>query len=323
MNRKERVLAALRGEPVDHVPVSFWRHFRDENGRPPMGKESAQYHLKFYQETGMDFIKIMYDGFTAPFEFQNIRTVPDLVKAVADGPREKYSQDLYERAAWTSELLKDEVVTYFNLFSSFMLLRKIGDDVLAELLRQDKKSVLLALQEITSTLCRVEERILTQTGCLGLFVCFQGAEEARFSDEEYDEIVRPADLQILETANRYSQYNIAHFCAWDGNKNRLSRWRGYPAGTVNWATYIDGLSLAQGKAYFGGRSVLGGFDNRVGSLLYLGTKEEIQQEARRLAAEYRREQGGLEGLILGADCSILPPFELERFRWVREAMWED
>ena len=128
MNRKERVLAALRGEKTDRVPVSFWRHFRDETGNPPMGRKSAQYHLDFFRETGVDFVKIMYDGFSAPFAFDKVETVTDLVRAVASGPKEDYVRDLYERAAWTCELLGEEVCLYFNVFSSFMLLRKIGDD---------------------------------------------------------------------------------------------------------------------------------------------------------------------------------------------------
>ena len=323
MNRKERVLAALRGEKTDRVPASFWRHFRDETGNPPMGRKSAQYHLDFFRETGVDFVKIMYDGFSAPFAFDKVETVTDLVRAVASGPKEDYVRDLYERAAWTCELLGEEVCLYFNVFSSFMLLRKIGDDKLARFLEQDKRSVLGVLEEITSTVSRAEEKILRETDCLGLFVCFQGAEESRFSKEEYDEIVLPADLMLLDTANRYSQYNMAHFCAWDGNKNDLSRWKDYPACAVNWAIYVDGLTLPEGKRYFGGRPVLGGFDNRVGSLLYKGTKEEIQKETRRILCEYRDAFGNTNGLIIGADCSILPPFELERFRWVREAVWEE
>ena len=116
MNRKERVLAALRGEKTDRVPVSFWRHFRDETGNPPMGRKSAQYHLDFFRETGVDFVKIMYDGFSAPFAFDKVETVTDLVRAVASGPKEDYVRDLYERAAWTCELLGEEVCLYFNVF---------------------------------------------------------------------------------------------------------------------------------------------------------------------------------------------------------------
>lgn len=322
MNKKERVLAALQGKSTDRVPVSFWRHFRDETGKPPMGKESAQYHLEFYRETGLDFVKIMYDGFAAPFETQGIHTVPELVRAVKSGGKKAYIEGLTDRALWVNELLKDEVYTYFNVFSSFMLLRKIGDDTLEELLRRDKRSVLGALEELTQVLCEAEEKILTQCGCLGLFVCFQGAEENRFSEEAYAEIVRPADLRLLETANRHSAYNMAHFCAWDGNKNVLSRWQDYPARAVNWAISIDGMTLPQGRDYFGGRPVLGGFDNRVGSLLYTGTKAEIQAETRRLVREYRESCGSTDGLLIGADCSILPPFALERFCWVREAIME-
>ncbi len=69
MTKKERVLSALKGERVDKIPVSFWRHFEGA-GVSLTNKEVAQKHLDFYRATDLDFIKVMYDGFTAPFPLE-------------------------------------------------------------------------------------------------------------------------------------------------------------------------------------------------------------------------------------------------------------
>ncbi|RPJ42390.1 MAG: uroporphyrinogen decarboxylase, partial [Deltaproteobacteria bacterium] len=34
MDKKERIVAALQGLPVDRVPISFWRHFPDIDHDP-------------------------------------------------------------------------------------------------------------------------------------------------------------------------------------------------------------------------------------------------------------------------------------------------
>lgn len=320
MNKKERVIAALEGRPVDRVPVSFWRHMRSDAGDgPALGRECAEKHLAFYRSTDLDFIKIMQDGFNAPFD-THITSIQDLRRIRPADPDSSFVRDYIERAMWVNELIGGEVPTYCNLFSPFMLLRKIGDETLSELIRQDEKEVAAALDRISEGMCGIIESLLTTCGCFGLFVCFQGAEFDRFSPDVHQRLVRPGDLRVMTCANRFSAYNIAHFCAWDGGRNDLTRWRDYPARAVNWAVHIDRLDLAEGKAFFGGRPVMGGFDNRVDRLLFKGTKEQVQAETHRLVAEYTMKTGSANGLILGADCSFLPPFELERFNWVTDAL---
>ena len=63
-----------------------------------------------------------------------------------------------------------------------------------------------------------------------------------------------------------------------------------------------------------GRTVWGGFDNRPGSLIYTGTKEEIESEVKRLI-----EAGGKNGYIIGPDCSIHDELSEERIKWIVEA----
>ena len=120
MTKKERVRRALAGQPVDKVPVSFWRHFAGADSMSQ--KQVAQEHLKFYQQTDLDFIKIMSDGFTAPFDL-DIKTLFDLRKIRPVGSEHPYVAGILERASYVNDLLGDKVDTWFNIFSPFMLLR--------------------------------------------------------------------------------------------------------------------------------------------------------------------------------------------------------
>jgi len=83
---------------------------------------------------------------------------------------------------------------------------------------------------------------------------------------------------------------------------------------INWASSVEGFSLAQGKEFFGGKAVLGGFANEANSLIATGTKEEVQAFARKALKE-----AGLVGTMLGADCTVPSDISWERLEWVREA----
>ncbi len=54
MTSRERTLAALRGAPVDRVPLSFWLHnFATENSAAGLAGETARLATTF----GWDFLK--------------------------------------------------------------------------------------------------------------------------------------------------------------------------------------------------------------------------------------------------------------------------
>lgn len=120
---------------------------------------------------------------------------------------------------------------------------------------------------------------------------------------------------MLKYANTLSENNILHCCGWAGDENRVEVWQDYPAKAVNWAVYVENMTLPEGKKFFGGKCVLGGFDNRKDGILYSGTKEEVQKEAVRLVTE-----AGDIGVIIGADCTLPSDIPVERMKWVREAL---
>jgi len=155
--------------------------------------------------------------------------------------------------------------------------------------------------------------ILEEAGADGIFYSVQNGEQNRFTAEEYRNWVTPSDKAVLDYANSLSDMNAIHFCGWEGDANRLSVWEDYRAPVISWARYVDGLDVAQAKAHFG-CTVWGGFDNRPGTLLYTGSREEIEKETASLI-----EQGGRKGYIVGADCSLHDELDEERIRWVADA----
>ena len=143
-------------------------------------------------------------------------------------------------------------------------------------------------------------------------------EVDRFTREEYYRWVRPTDLKIIEAANAVSDYNIVHYCGYTGVPNDLQRWLDYPAKVINWHTSTDHLNPAQAREVFGQDKVLlGGMDNGFESIIFKGTKEEIQMEVRRLVSAYENTP-----FILGADCTVPPTTDYDHIRWAVEATRE-
>ena len=61
--------------------------------------------------------------------------------------------------------------------------------------------------------------------------------------------------------------------------------------------------------------MLGGFDNRAGSLMVKGTKEEIQAYTKELVRKH-----GRTGVMLGADCTLPAGTDTQRMQWVVDAV---
>ena len=321
MDKRTRVLHAMNGEQVDHVPVGFWFHFY---GDEAIGDACVQAHLKYYRETDLDFLKVMNDGF-APYPLEKIERAADWRKVKPLDADHPFIREQVERAAAIVREIGSERCVFYNVFAPFSTLRaaaaEIGitdADVMAHI-KEDKLSVMAALDAIAQTSALLSELLITEAGCDGIYYPVQGAELDRFTQEEYKEIITPSDLYVLEHANRYSQNNILHMCGWAGNKNRLDVWKEYPAKVVNWAVHVEGMDLQAGRYFIGGRTALGGFETHWDEhshrgLIYTGTKEELQQYTKDIILNY-----GNRGLMIGGDCTVDANVDWEKIRWVVEA----
>ena len=327
-SKRELVLKAFRGEPVDRVPVGFWHHFTNEDewlvgfGNQAIIEKNLAGHQAFLAEVEPDFIKLMSDGYFAyPNErlkkVQSIKDLADIEPLGADHPWISEQVELVQkiRAGFTEDL-----VAIYNIFAPVTyfkwLIGKVagGDDIIADFLVEDAVLTKRVLDVIAQDIAALTERIIKEAGADGIYLSVQSIQDARVSAEDYKAFIAPSELAVLEAANAAGGVNILHICGYEGARNDVHLFTDYPAQVINWAVGPEGISLAEGRKLFGGRTVLGGFENGKDGLLYTGSQAAIQDETKRLIAE-----AGKNALIIGADCTIPSDIEVERIQWVRQA----
>ena len=327
-SKRELVLKAFRGEPVDRVPVGFWHHFTNEDewlvgfGNQAIIEKNLAGHQAFLAEVEPDFIKLMSDGYFAyPNErlkkVQSIKDLADIEPLGADHPWISEQVELVQkiRAGFTEDL-----VAIYNIFAPVTyfkwLVGKVagGDDIIADFLAENAVLTKRVLDVIAKDIAALTERIIKEAGADGIYLSVQSIQDARVSAEDYKTFIAPSELAVLEAANAAGGVNILHICGYEGARNDVHLFTDYPAQVINWAVGPEGISLAEGRKLFGGRTVLGGFENGKDGLLYTGSQAAIQDETKRLIAG-----AGKEALIIGADCTIPSDIEAERIQWVRQA----
>jgi uroporphyrinogen decarboxylase len=338
MNKRDWLMQVLRNETPEKTPLGFWFHFAadeltDGFIEPEIIRQNIEGHRKFFNEFQPDMIKIMTDGFFIypNREFQNARTAADLWKVKPIGGDHPW---ITEQAAFVrtiTGLFGKDVMCFCNIFSpattfkfvrlgskEFRITGVSPDTLLADLIIEDKDAVIHALDAAARDLALLAQRV-TEAGADGVYLSAQNVSDARIDGALHQKIIASGDHKVLAGAKSARSggaavFNILHVCGYEGHHNNLSHFVDYPAEIINWAAVFEGVSLGEGKKLFGGRPVIGGFDNTTAGLLYRGGKAEIQAETRRLLAE-----AGRAGVILGADCTLPRDINIEHLRWVREA----
>lgn len=315
MTKKERLLKAFNNEKVDKVPFGFWYHFSPDDD---FGPETVAEHLKLYKDTDMDMIKVMCDGyFNYPNPYiQKVTCAADWFSLTPLGADHPYISKQVERAKGVVDGVNGECCVFYNVFCPMSLMRfGTSEELLMEHMRKNPEAVCHAFEVIAQDIKALINRLITEAGCDGIYYCVQNAEQFRFSAEEYRKWVTPVELDVLKYANTLSENNILHCCGWAGDRNRVEVWQDYPAKAINWAIYVEQMDLKQGKEFFGGKCVLGGFDNREGGVLYSGTKEEIEAQVEKIL-----QGAGESGIVIGADCTLPSDVDTQRMKWVGEKL---
>lgn len=316
MDKRERVLACMNHLTVDRPPVGFWFHFSDEQ---KMGSACVQAHLDYYNHIDVDLAKIMCDGY---FDYpnplaQSVQKASDWYHLKPLGKNHPFLREQVERAKAVKDGLKDDMCVFYNVFAPFSSIRYgTSDELVMAHLREDPQAIAYALgiiAEDNSTLC---ELLMTEAGCDGIYYCVQGGEKDRMTGETYRAYITPSDKAVLSHANKFSPYNILHCCGWAGIPNRLENWQDYPAKVINWAVFIEEMDLVRGRAFFGGKTVLGGCDNRKTGVLCAGSKAEVQTFVRKLVSSFDQDTG----YMIGADCTLPADIDKKRIQWVIDAV---
>jgi uroporphyrinogen decarboxylase len=311
MTPRQRVMAALRGEPVDRVPLAFWLHnFVAENTASGLARETMRLHETF----GWDFLKPqsraqcfaeMWGLTYAPSReraTQYTVTREPLVSAADVGglqsvdPREGALGEQLEALRTIRAGVGPDVPIIWTIFSPLMVLPFLvrGGRVQAlAFLRSDGAAVARGLGAIGESLAGYARACL-EAGADGLFYATNVATRALMSAQECRRFQRPFDLPVL-AAVEHAPFNLLHVC---GEDIWFDEFADYPVTAFSWALASGNPSL---KAAYQrtGRAVVGGLPAKP----HIASMTRAALVARAAAAI--DEMAG-RSLLLGPDCSINP-----------------
>lgn len=311
MNKRERVMAAIRGEPVDRVPVSFWLHnFASEHSAQALTDAT----VRLYRNYDWDFLKPQSRA-SCFGEMWGTTIVPSTEQTVMSTVREYALKDAralgsLEPADAAQGALAEQLDAYLairaqigpevpivaTIFAPLMVAPFMlagGREAVLKLMREDPAALERGLAAIGQTLAQHTRRCIA-AGIDGIFYATTLATRGLMSVAECRRFQRPFDLPIIEAASG-APVNIMHVC---GDNTLFDEFIDYPVSVFSWATTPGNPSLTEVRDRTG-RAVLGGLPGKpqIGAM----KAEALVERARQSIAA----TGGRHHL-LGPDCSINP-----------------
>ncbi len=326
MDSRQRVWAALKGEPVDRPPVSFWGHFYH---RESSATELVQATLEFQREHQWDWVKLnprkhyhvepwgvsyRYSGRAHEkpvLEAWPVHQASDWTSITARPHDRGALGEQLEAVRMLRAGLPADVPFVQTVFTPLAILGEMVQEP-GELrlhMRTHPNAVRGALAAVTATFEGYVRDVLA-AGADGIYLAtVDWASRDLMSPEDHREWSRPYDLRLLAAAAS-APFNVLHVCK---RRNLLFECADYPVAAFSWAA-TDPLNptLAEGLARLPG-AVMGGITHD-DSLLGADSREVV--------AEYRRalEQTGGRRWLAAPGCSIPPATPAAHLRAVREAV---
>lgn len=313
MTKQERVRAALAGQEVDRVPVSFWGH---DYQREWSAQGLAQATLESFRRYNWDYIKVNPRA-TYYLEDWGCRFRPSghpqqgpemteyVIKSPADFRRlppldagsGAFGQQL-EALRLIARDLAGEAPFVQTVFSPLTVAcRLAGGDVprFRQWLREAAADVHAGLAVIAETLAAYA-RLCLEAGASGIFFAtVDWATRSNASEDEYREFGCPYDLRVLAAVGQ-APFNILHVCRQD---NMLELLLDYPVQAFNWAATEPGNPTLRDVLGKTTAAVMGGISQQ--TVLRNGTPQQVQAEVRQALA-----QTGGRRFLLAPGCSISP-----------------
>lgn len=246
MTKRERVRAAIAGDPVDRAPASLWGHdfLREWSNDELVGATCEQ-----YETYGWDFIKLnprwsMFPEawgavYTPPADQSNptlvrpaLEELDDLHRVTAVNAERGVFGEHIEATRMTIDRTDGMVDVLQTVFSPMAVVGLMFGHPRA--LKQAAQEAPAALH---GAIARVTETIIDYgraniaAGASGVFYApLQWASHDIATADFYREFGRPYDLQVLD-AIRDAEFNILHVCH---TNNMLADLLDYPVQAINW-----------------------------------------------------------------------------------------
>jgi uroporphyrinogen decarboxylase len=301
------VMAAVRGEPVDRLPICFWHHFQPEGS----GRALAEATLHFFDEKfDLDILKIMPD-LPYPFPRKSIQEPNDwrLIEPI-DVERSRF----FTQRAESVRALRDEVgydvpiiVTLFNPLCEVLNFAVDRDHFFAH--AQESPTIIHEALSVIAENLRAHIRDVIDAGADGVFFALQGCTKEIMSEGQYREFGRPYDLIALQGAVN-GWLNVLHV---HGDKDlHFDLVLDYPVQVLSWSDRLAGPSLREARGMTS-KCLMGGW-NEFGALSN-GPEEKILEEAKDAVA-----QTGGRKFILANGCSVPDETDEKWLNYAREVV---
>lgn len=326
MTRRERVWAALRGEPVDRPPVSCWGHFYH---RESTAQDLVQATLEFQREHDWDWVKLnprkhyhvedwgvryRYSGRAKEkpvLEAWPVHQPADWA-AITERPADRGA--LAEQLVAVRELrreLPDDVPLIETVFTPLAILGEMVEEP-GELrlhMRSQPNAVRGALEAITRTY-ETYVGLLLEAGADGIFFAtVDWASRNLMSAADYQEWARPYDLRVLEQV-KDAPFNVLHVCK---RRNLLLEFADYPVAAYSYdAIDPTNPSLKDALSHLRG-AIMGGISQD--DALQASNVESIQSELRRAHEATRGRRW-----LVAPGCAIPPATPAANLKAVRAAV---
>ena len=311
MTPRERVLAALRGAPVDRVPLSFWLHnFATENSARELADETARLAATFAwdffkpQSRAQCFAEMWGLTYTPSRERATPYTVTreplesaaDVASLRAVDPRRGALGEQLDALAMIRARVGPDVPIIWTVFSPLMVLPFLvrgGKPQALALLRSDPAAVERGLDAIAQTLAVYAGACLA-AGADGIFYATNVATRAWITATECRRFQRPFDLPVL-AAVASAPFNLLHVC---GEDILFDEFADYPVTAYSWALTPGNPSLKEGHRRTG-RAVVGGLPAKpqIASMTASALVDRATAAIDEMTGRW---------LLVGPDCSINP-----------------
>ena len=275
MNHKERIRAAIAGDPVDRPPISLWRHnFLREWSAPDLADET----LLLYRDYDWDLIKVnprwsylpeVWGNRYQPSDRQRFQRLlhavvaePGDLDGIARGDRQHPAlvEQLDALSAVVAEV-GDEVDVIHTVFSPLAVLGLLVGEVggrTIEIMEANPEGAERALRAIRETVADHIDDALA-VGAAGVFYApLPWTSLDLCPADVYERYGRPHDLFVLERM-AHAPVRVLHMC---GDNIDAQRFDDYPINIASWDDQGRGnpeMATLAGRA---DRAVMAGVPHR-------------------------------------------------------------
>ena len=323
MTKRERITAAIHGEPVDRVPYSLWSHLPMIDLDPGT---NAEHTYDFYKTYDVDILKTMNNGmysiedFGAHVDYSDIpkggvaRIVDTPIQQPEDWkkvqPASLHQGALAREQRYLKLLLdktKGEVPVVFTIFSPLTTANKLCPHMMDHIRDGHGDLVKQALKAITETTCGLVQRVI-ELGADGIFFATQLSSYDKMEESLYREYGMPYDLAVLSASQGWCNVLHAH-----GKNIMFPILRKYPVQIFNWHAWESLPDIHQAQVMTG-KCIMAGLER-------MDITEKHKNEIEHQIYETLRQTGGKK-VILSPGCVIRYPLDTDMLSFVRKAKEE-